>query len=332
MASYKVPQDVEADDKLIGPFSFRQFIYLVIVALAAAMAWFLSRLFIGLIIIPLPVIIFFAALALPLRKDQPMEVYLAAMLKFFLKPRIRLWQPEGQVNLVTIVAPHVAETGSLTGLSRSEAQQRLSYLARVIDTQGWASRGVTNTAIASLNDTVTAEASMVDDVLDSSVGIGRQFDSLIEQQDTIRHQQVTQQFQSAMQQPVGTPPPASLYAMPAAPSTIFPLTDQPQVSEDSVQLPSATSASAPTYNPYPTAMHQHVIDPRGQRPPVVPVQRPEPTTQQPQELPQSISAIEEPPSPDIMRLANNTDLSISAIAREAHRLEDDGEEVVVSLR
>ena len=30
MAQYKVPQDVEADDKLIGPFSFRQFVYLLI--------------------------------------------------------------------------------------------------------------------------------------------------------------------------------------------------------------------------------------------------------------------------------------------------------------
>ena len=39
MATYKVPQDVEADDKLIGPFSFRQFIYLIVVALAGAMAW-----------------------------------------------------------------------------------------------------------------------------------------------------------------------------------------------------------------------------------------------------------------------------------------------------
>ena len=29
MASYKVPQDVEADDKLLGPFSFRQFLYLM---------------------------------------------------------------------------------------------------------------------------------------------------------------------------------------------------------------------------------------------------------------------------------------------------------------
>ena len=59
MATYKVPQDVEADDKLIGPFSFRQFVYLIIVAMAIALAWGLSQLFIGLAIIPLPVILFF---------------------------------------------------------------------------------------------------------------------------------------------------------------------------------------------------------------------------------------------------------------------------------
>jgi hypothetical protein len=40
MAVYKVPQDVEAEDKLIGPFSFRQFIYLIIVAGAGAIGWF----------------------------------------------------------------------------------------------------------------------------------------------------------------------------------------------------------------------------------------------------------------------------------------------------
>ena len=258
-----------------------------------------------------------------------MEIYLAAMVKFFLKPRIRLWQPEGQVNLVTIVAPHVNEVGGPAGLSRNEAQQRLSYLARVIDTQGWAARGVTDTAIASLNETVTAEASMVDDVLDSSVGIGRQFDSLIEQQDAIRHQQVTQQFQAAMQQPAFIPPPAETYTSPAStiaaePSTMFPLTDQPVLPTEQM----TDTTAAPTYNPYPAAMHQHVIDPRGQRVPVAPAPRPQ---QAPPVQQQTITASDVPPSADIMRLANNKDLSISAIAREAHRLEDD-EEVVISLR
>jgi hypothetical protein len=78
MAVYKVPQDVEAEDKLIGPFSFRQFIYLIVAALGIFMAWALSQVFIGLLILPLPIVFAFLALALPLRKDQPMETYLQA--------------------------------------------------------------------------------------------------------------------------------------------------------------------------------------------------------------------------------------------------------------
>lgn len=331
MAVYKVPQDVEADDKLIGPFSFRQFIYLVVVAIAIAVAWFLSRVFIGLIIIPLPFIIFFGALALPLRKDQPMEIYLAAVLKFFLKPRIRKWDPEGQVNLVTIVAPRAQEHSLTKEYSADEAQQRLSYLAQVIDTQGWAARGVTDTAVASLNDTIAAEASTVDDIMDDSIGIGHQFDSLIEEQDAIRKQQMTQQFQSAMQQPPGSPPAQfSAFPVPLDDLAPQPLADTP-----------VDDSSAPTYNPYPTAMHQHVVRPKSARP------APRQTTQlNPSPLFQRSTATdnadprdnsaqpssETAPSPDIMRLANNNDLSISAIAREAHRLEDDSDEVVVSLR
>ena len=30
MGQYRVPQDVEAEDKILGPFSFRQFVYLMI--------------------------------------------------------------------------------------------------------------------------------------------------------------------------------------------------------------------------------------------------------------------------------------------------------------
>src|SRR6478735_1632706 len=109
MAVYKVPQDVEAEDKLIGPFSFRQFIYLIIAALGILMAWLLSRIFIGLLILPLPIVFAFLALALPLRKDQPMETYLIAMIKFFFKPRKRLWDPEGTISMVRIIAPKVTE-------------------------------------------------------------------------------------------------------------------------------------------------------------------------------------------------------------------------------
>ncbi len=293
MAAYKVPQDVEADDKLLGPFSFRQFIYLIIVAISLGLAWALSRVFIGLVIIPLPFVMFFGALAWPLRKDQPMEIYLAAMLKFFFKPRMRPWKPEGQVNLVTIVAPKAEESTPVSPLTRTEAQERLSYLADVIDTQGWAARGVTDTAMLSLDDTVTAEASTINDVLDESVGIGQQFNSLIEEQDALRYKAAQQQFQQALRQPGGSPVPAvsssATYSLPPQTSS------QPSIPIDDHKA--ATPSTSPTT---PLAQLQNTSD--------------------------------LPSSPDIMRLANNNDLSISAIAREAHRLTDDSEEVVVSLR
>ena len=93
MAEYKVPQDVEADDKLLGPFTFRQLIYLFITGGLIALAFFLFQIFPLLAVIPLPFIFFFSILALPLKKDQPMETYLAAIVSFRLKPNKRLWNP-----------------------------------------------------------------------------------------------------------------------------------------------------------------------------------------------------------------------------------------------
>ena len=86
MASYKVPQDVEADDKLLGPFTFRQFIYLMIVFGMIVLAVALFQVFPLLAIIPIPIALFFIILALPIKKDQPMETYLAALLSFYIKP------------------------------------------------------------------------------------------------------------------------------------------------------------------------------------------------------------------------------------------------------
>jgi hypothetical protein len=142
MAVYKVPQDVEADDKLIGPFSFRQFIYLIVVAIAAAGAWGLGQLFPVLAILPLPIILFFLALSLPLKKDQPMEAYLSAVVSFyFLKSHKRLWQPDGINSFVTIIPAKNSEKILTKGFDQTEADKRLSYLASLVDSHGWAIRG-----------------------------------------------------------------------------------------------------------------------------------------------------------------------------------------------
>ena len=196
MAVYKVPQDVEADDKLIGPFSFRQFIYLIIVALSVALAWGLAQLFIPLAIIPIPIIIFFGALALPLRKDQPMEIYLAAIVSFYLKPRKRLWESDGIESLIEITAPKTIDVKRTKDISENEAQRRFSYLAEIVDSQGWAVRGPGVTAPNSaMRSDVYFAAQETQDVLDNDNVIAQALNYKLDQSDARKHQEMINMVQ-----------------------------------------------------------------------------------------------------------------------------------------
>lgn len=250
MASYKVPQDVEADDKLIGPFSFRQFIYLLIVAAAIALGWGLSRVFLPLAIIPLPVIIFFGALALPLRKDQPMEIYLAAVVSFYIKPRKRLWQPDGLTSLVEVTAPKTLETLRTKGFDENEAERRLSYLAGIVDSQGWAVRGVADqSANSPMNSDIFFAAQQTEDVLDDDNTLSKNFDQMISQADANRRKQMIDKMHETF-----TPGPQF----------------QDQHFDRPAETPQSQEAPAPFdftqtadmhYNPYPENIHQRVILP-----------------------------------------------------------------------
>jgi hypothetical protein len=332
MAVYKVAQDVEADDKLLGPFSFRQFIYLIIVVIAGALAWGLAQVFVGLAIIPLPIILFFGALALPLRKDQPMEIYLAAILSFYLKPRRRLWQPDGIEQLVEIVAPKVVEAQLTKDLSQTEAERRFSYLADIADTGGWAVRhAATPTQGSAMISDVFNEAQSTVDVLDTNSGVAQSFDAMISESDA-RHKQA---IRDSLHAPATAPAPMAAPPMPLVTPVFQPVAQQA----------SADDVAALSYNPYPNDIHQFMVQPLAQTPVpgvVTPsVAEPAPQIAQPapaaapevKETPPSTS--EKPLSPDIINLANNSDLSIETIQREADRIrkksEDDGE-VFISLR
>jgi hypothetical protein len=217
MAVYKVPQDVEADDKLIGPFSFRQFIYLIIVAMASALAWGLGQLFIPLAIIPTPIILFFGAIALPLRKDQPMEIYMAAMWSFFLKPHMRRWDPDGIESLIEVTAPKSLDIQFTKDISQDEAQRRLDYLAGIVDSRGWAIRGP-QTQISTPNSPMISDvyldAQKAEDILANDTHRAQSLSQKLDQSDSNRMDEIKKMMNdrisnlnyfSNSQQPVSLP-------------------------------------------------------------------------------------------------------------------------------
>ena len=161
MATYKVPQDVEAEDKLLGPFTFRQFIYLLVSAAGIAIIFGLFQIFPLLAIIPIPFTFFFLILALPIKKDQPMEVYLASIASFYLKPNTRRWTPGQKETTIKITAPKIVEKPRARNITEEEASTRLSFLSNLVDSEGYAIRGNSN-----FNEDFIAENNNIIDILD----------------------------------------------------------------------------------------------------------------------------------------------------------------------
>ena len=332
MAVYKVPQDVEAEDKLIGPLSFRQFIYIMIAAAGIAVGYGLYRLFPPLAVIPVPLILFFGILGFPLKKDQPMEIYLAAIVSFYLKPRRRLWQADGIQSLVEITAPKEIESQLTKTLSENEARQRLSYLADIADTGGWSVRGIQDPYAQQpghsvMNTDAYNEAQKTEDRYDQSSGVSRHLDEMIAASDTRHRQAIKQQIENNRSSSPATTPVVNN----TNDDTTINDTTQTDDPIAAFLKPHAGTPDPFRINPYPSQIKQKVIQPL--------------TSDTDDEAYQKGAEPIEPTSkeqvsPDIINLASNTDLSIETIQHEAdrlsrksknlHQLPDD--EVIIPLR
>ena len=353
MAVYKVPQDVEADDKLIGPFSFRQFIYLIVVAISAAGMWGLSTIFIPLAIIPLPFVIFFAALALPLRKDQPMETYLSAVVSFyFLKSRKRFWQPDGIDSFVTIIPPKDADRILTKQFDEYEATKRLDYLASLVDSHGWSVRGAGVPAPdTSVSSDLYYETQSTPDMMDSGTSEAQSIGRKLQQSTDAFHQNaVAQMHQAATAAPRPAPSPVVQAPNPA----VAPAPPTPRPPATAPFNPVAQPAPVPQapitkhllqQDPldaltYARMMAEEAEDEKkaaqiaaAQTPATAPVAN---NTAQSTSATAASDAKMERAKERAMELAQRDDISVETLAKEANRLEqealNEGDEVTISLR
>lgn len=236
MSQYKVIQDIEAEDKLLGPLSLRQFIYAIIVIVLGFAAyrlvlvkWFLAIPF-------LPPMVFFGLLAAPFGGQQSSEVWLLGKIRFMLYPRRRIWDQDGIQELVTITAPKQVEQHLTKEFSQDEVKSRLKALASTLDTRGWAVKDavggqyqppVTNASsdrlidITNLPQTVpSVELKSSDDVLDTRANpVAQQMDAMIAHSEQEHHQELLDKVRGlaqAQQQAPGAAAPASNQPAPMA--------------------------------------------------------------------------------------------------------------------
>lgn len=333
MGTYKVIQDIEAEDKLFGPFTLRQFIYLIIVIVCGFVAFKLMTVKWFLAIPFLPPITFFGLLAAPFGHSQSSEVWLLAKIRFAVKPRKRIWNQSGIKELVTITVPKKIEKQLTKGFSQDEVQSRLKALANTIDTRGWAVKnvksnmfnqsayGYADTGGASdrlVNMSYSAATEIEDiaatDVLDEYANPSIQnIDQLMTSAEQAHHQQLVTMMQSASTQQTSPQTTNQQWFTTAA--------------EQQTATPQAQSVTTSVLPQQPlpaqsNPIQQQTIELNPQ--PVVPsnpvITNPTPTP------------VTQAPDTAILELANNDDLNITTIARQADKaVTQTDDEVVISL-
>lgn len=125
MQQYQVPQFITVEDKVIGPFTVKQFIFLV----AGIAVIVLAKMFlVTILFIPITMIVgaFVAALAFLKINEQPFPSIVKNGIYFFFHPRLYVWRKEPQK---TAAKPETAAPQVAVNTIPKLSQSKLSDLA-----------------------------------------------------------------------------------------------------------------------------------------------------------------------------------------------------------
>ena len=345
MATYKLIQDIEAEDHILGPLTLRQFVFALVTAFMLYVDFLLVIKHAAFMLVLFgPPTLLVGFFAFPFGGDQPTEVWALAKVRFWFKPHQRLWNQTGLKELVTITAPKKVDRVYTDGLSQGEVKSRLKALASTIDSRGWAVKNVTSTysnpmatgssdrlidlnsmAVDTPEDASLADADILDD---ENSAVAQQFDAMINQSAANRHQSLITQMSSP--QPVApVPGPAAIpQATPAdywfmqndghAPAQqIAPIAAANPTAEEAALVARAkaqqTASTSAAYG------NMHTLQPLGAQTPQIS------TTPVIATLPKPVA-----PDPEITLLAGSNDLSVATIQREANKKKGE-DEVVINL-
>ncbi len=136
MSQYKVPQNVEAEDHILGYLTFKQLIYAVIGLMWGFLTFSLFRKVIILfLIVGVPPAALFLMLGLIQREGQPFEAYFLALISFLANSRRRIWQKDQTTEFFHI--SHPVTKATTPAQDPAQVKSQLEHLAQIVDTHGF---------------------------------------------------------------------------------------------------------------------------------------------------------------------------------------------------
>lgn len=133
---YKVPQNIDIEDKIIGPLTMKQFVYL----LSGGLIAYISYSYLGPTkgsLIAIPAILLALMLTFVKVQDQPFIYFLASFALYLVKPKKRVWRKEESLESLPkqkiAEMPKIQEPEPSAKIEKSQLEQ----LSHVLDTGGW---------------------------------------------------------------------------------------------------------------------------------------------------------------------------------------------------
>lgn len=335
MATYKVIQDIEAEDKFLGPLTLKQFIFGFGGGFFAWLCFFsvMKGFPLATIIFAPPMLLGFF-MAVPWSKDQPTEVWVLAKLRFMFQPRKKIWDQSGMEELVTITAPKVENKQLTDNLSKNEVKSRLKVLAQTIDSRGWVVKN------AQLDDALTGqrlispsvlpqEVPIIDintipDVLDETYTTSENFDRMINQSTELRKQQNLERLDRVRH---GEPLETIQNTVPPSPVITAPTTDYQLFTQDQAKQAEAEQILSNQLKnlrtPNISTSHLRTLNPASGT---------YTDTNAKQPIAENHTNNPSVASPKNQALAMDNDKNIETLARVAEQENKDDGEVTISLR
>lgn len=125
---YQVPQFIEMEDKIIGPFTLKQFLYLISVPVFCYILHFFAQLpyvvLVGVILFPITILLAFFRI-----NGHPFTQVLAGLLRFIARPQMYVWkriaEPAKEQNISTKPSHQTSP--------KKESKEDLEKLAQLLD-------------------------------------------------------------------------------------------------------------------------------------------------------------------------------------------------------
>lgn len=134
MAQYQVPQFIDIEDRIIGPLTLKQFIYLALAAALLFVFWFIFKFYIW-IIIALPVTAMAMAFAFLKINDRPFIHFFLAAVFYFMKPKLYVFEEVPEETGKKEAAPELKPAPVQTPETEKVTMSKLKELALSLDTR-----------------------------------------------------------------------------------------------------------------------------------------------------------------------------------------------------